>query len=97
MAVRVILEVRAKPGTGNELVALLKSILTDTRAYEGCTGVDVLQNTDDSDSVAVVETWDSHEQYEKYLAWQRERGTSDRLMKALADPPSIRHFDVVDA
>ena len=36
MAVRVILEVQAKPGTGDELVAFFRSILADTRAYEGC-------------------------------------------------------------
>ena len=44
-----------------------------------------------------MEVWDSHEQYEKYLAWQRDRGTSDRLMEALAEPPSIRQFDETDA
>ena len=47
--------------------------------------------------MVLVEVWESREQYEKYLAWQRERGTSDRLMEALAEPPIIRHFDVTDA
>lgn len=42
MAVRVILEVRAKPGTGDEVVAFFGSILPETRAYEGCTSVDTL-------------------------------------------------------
>ena len=97
MAVRVILEVKAKPGTGNELVAFFRSILPETRAYEGCTSVEALQNSDDGDHVVVVEVWESREQYEKYLAWRRERGTTDRLMEALAEPPSIRHFDVTDA
>ena len=97
MSVRVFLELKANPGTGDELVAFFGSILSDTRAYEGCKSVDVLQNRDDADSVVVVEVWDSHEQYEQYLAWQRDRGTSDRLMKALAEPPSIRQFDETDA
>ena len=97
MAVRVILEVRAKPGTGDELVAFFRSILTETRAYEGCTSVDTLQNRDDADNVLLVEEWESHEQYDNYLAWQRDRGTSDRLKQALAEPPSIRHFYVTDA
>ena len=97
MAVKVILEVKAKPGTGNELVGFFRSILPETRAYEGCTGVETLQNSDDADTVVVLEEWDSREQYEKYLAWQRERGVSDRLKQALAEPPSVRHFDVTDA
>lgn len=96
MAVRVILEVKAKPGTGDEVVAFFGSILPETRAYEGCTSIDTLQNSEDPGNV-VVEVWDSRGQYEKYLAWQRERGVSDRLKQALAEPPSIRHFDVTDA
>ena len=97
MAVRVILEVQAKPGTGDEVVAFFKSILAETRAYEGCRSVDTLQNRDDADNVLLVEEWESHDQYDQYLAWQRQRGTSDRLMKNLAGTPSIRHFDVADA
>ena len=97
MAARVILEVKAKPGTGDELIALLRSILPETRAHEGCTSVETLRSSDDSDSVVVVEVWETREQYDKYLAWQRERGTSARLMEALAEPPIIRHFDVTDA
>ena len=97
MAVRVVLDVRAKPGTGPGLVAFFRSILPDTRAYEGCTSVETLQNSDDADHVVLVEAWESREQYEKYLAWRRETGTTDRLMDALAEPPTIRHFDVTDA
>ena len=97
MATRVILEVKAKPGTGDELVAFFRSILPETRAHEGCMSVEALQNSDDADNVVLVEDWETREQYEKYLAWQRERGTSGRLMEALAEPPTIRHFDVTDA
>ena len=97
MATRVILEVKAKPGTGDELVSFFRSHLPATRAYEGCTSVDALQNSDDADNVLVVEVWDSREQYEEYLAQHRGRGTSDRLMEFLAKPPSIRHFDATDA
>ncbi len=97
MAVRVILEAQAKPGTGDEVVALFRSILVETRAYEGCKSIDTLQNSDDTDNVVLVEVWDSRKQYEKYLAWQRERGTIDRLVAALAKLPSIRYFDLTDA
>ena len=97
MATRVILETKAKPGTGDALVAFFRSILPETRAYEGCTGVETLQNSDDADDVVLVEDWETREQYENYLAWQREGGTSARLLEALAEPPTIRHFDVTDA
>jgi len=44
-----------------------------------------------------VEERKSHEQFDNYLAWRRDRGTGDRLKEALAEPPSIRQFDVTDA
>ena len=79
------------------MIAFFRSILPETRAYEGCTSVDVLHNSDDADNVVVVEVWETREQYQEYLAWQRERGTSGRLIEGLAEPPVIRHFDVTDA
>ena len=97
MAVRVILDVKAKAGTGDELVAFFRSILPETRAYGGCTSVNTLRNSDDADNVVLVEEWDSRGQYENYLTWQRERGTTGRLLEFLAEPPVIRHFDVTDA
>jgi len=97
MAAGVILEVKAKPGTGDELVAFFRSILPETRAHDGCTSVETLRNSDDPDQVVVVEVWESREQYEKYLAWQRDRGTSARLIGRLAESPSIRHFELTDA
>ena len=97
MATKVLLEVQAKPGTGDDLIAFFRSILPETRAHEGCTSVETLRNSDDADNVVVVEVWEIREQYERYLAWQRERGTSNRLKERLAEPPTIRHFDVTNA
>ncbi len=67
------------------------------RACEGCTNVDALKNSDDADNVEVVEVWDSREQNEECQAWQREKGTIDRLMEFLAESPGIRHFDIIVA
>ncbi len=82
MAVKVIFEVKAKPGTGVELVAFFRSILPDTRAHDGCISVVTLQNSDDADDVVVVEAWESRRQYEKYLAWQRDRVPSPGSWRA---------------
>ena len=97
MAVRVLLETQAKPGTGGDLVAFFRSIMSEARDYEGCLGVETLQNSDDADSVVLVEEWETRAQYESYLAWRREKGVSDRLKQMLAEPPVIRHFDVTGA
>ncbi len=97
MTVRVLLEVDAKPGAGDELVAFFRSILTDTRGFDGCRSVDTLRNGDDADNVVLVEVWESRAHYEKYLAWRQEKGTVERLMEIAAAPPNIRYFDLTDA
>ena len=97
MAVIVILEVKAKPGTGNDLVSTFKELLPDTRAYEGIIDINVLQNQDDPDSLIAYERWETRAHYEKYLAWRTETGVIDALDEATVGEPSIRYFDVTDA
>lgn len=97
MATTVILEVRAKAGTGSDVHGALKEILPDTRAYDGCHGVDVFRNDDDADVIVVVEQWESRPHYEKYLAWRMETGLLAQLAEALDGDPSIRYFSKTDA
>ena len=97
MAVKVLLEVKAKPGTGDDLLAVFREILPDTRAYDGCLGVDTLRGQDDPDVLVLVETWESRAHYEKYFAWRQESGLVGQLGEAVAAPPSLRYFDETDA
>ena len=78
------------------IMTVLAVTLPETRAHDGCTSVETLRNSDDPDQV-VAEVRESREQYEKCLAWQRDRGTSARLIGCLAESPSIRHFNLTDA
>jgi quinol monooxygenase YgiN len=93
----VILEVTAKKGTGRQLVETLHGILPDTRNKDGCQGVEVTTNLDNSDNLVLVERWATRQHYENYLAWRQQRGDLDKLAEALAGPPSIRYFDLTDA
>ena len=97
MAVTILLEVRAKEGTGNDLLATMKGILPDTRSYDGCINLNVYQNQDDSDVLVLVENFESKAHYEKYVAWRVETGVMQQLGDSLAEPPSIRFFDLADA
>jgi quinol monooxygenase YgiN len=76
---------------------LFKEILPDTRAYDGCQGVEVVENQDESGNVILIETWDSREKYDKYLGWRVETGLLDRLGPMLDGAPSVSYFDKVDA
>lgn len=97
MSVTVLLEVNAKLENLAELKSTFKNTLPDTRAYEGCQGVDVIGNQDDSCNLVLIQKWDSRQHYEKYLAWRTETGALDALGAKLAQPPSVRYYDDVDA
>ena len=96
MSVIVLLEMKVKPEAVDAVKARLKEALPDTRAYDGCQGVDVCDNTEESGNLVFYERWDSRQHYEKYLAWRTETGAMEQLSASLAGPPSIRYFERVD-
>jgi quinol monooxygenase YgiN len=44
MSIVVLLEIQVKPEALDEMKAFIKKILPDTRAYDGCQGLDVYGN-----------------------------------------------------
>ncbi len=93
----VILEATAKKGTGTDLVEAFRALLPDTRNKEGCQGVEVTTNLDNADNLVLVERWATRKDYENYLGWRQQRGDLDRLGALLAEPPSIRYFNLTNA
>jgi quinol monooxygenase YgiN len=75
MSVTILLDLKAAPGAIDKLKQIFVEILPDTRAYDGCEGLDVHLNQDDGDNLVIVERWQSRPHYEKYFAW---RGTAAR-------------------
>jgi quinol monooxygenase YgiN len=96
MSVVVLLEMQVKPEAVNEVKAMLKDNLPDTRAYAGCQGLDVYNNLDEAGNLVFYERWETREHYQKYLAWRTETGTMRRLGALLKAPPSIRYYERVD-
>ncbi len=97
MTTAVILEMQAKPECIEEMKAFLKEILPDTRAYDGCQGLDPYENLDTGGNIILYELWDSKENYEKYLAWRKDTGVLDKVGTMVSEPPSIRFFEKIDA
>ena len=97
MTCTVLLELTMPEGKAGEMIELLRAILPDTRAREGCIGVEIQQDQDKPETLVLIERWQSRANYESYLAWRTERGDLDKLGGMLAGPPSIRYFDSVEA
>ncbi len=93
MTCQVLLEGRAKEGCIEKLRSMFKDILPDTRGFEGCVSLHVVQNQDDAQNLVVVEQWDTRQHYEKYLEWRTERGDLETLSAMFDGDPSIRFFD----
>ena len=93
----VLLEATAKKGTGAQLVEAFRALLPDTRSKEGCQGVEVTTNLDNADNLVLVERWATRKDYENYLGWRQQRGDLDKLGTLLAEPPSIRYFNLTNA
>ncbi len=96
MSVLVLLEVQVKPEDISDMKSYMSEILPDTRAYDGCQGIDVYFNTEDTSSMVGVEHWDSRAHHEKYMAWRTETGVMDKIGTMFAGPPSIRYFERID-
>jgi quinol monooxygenase YgiN len=97
MSVLVVGDIQVKPEDVSNMKSLLAEALVDTRAYDGCQGIDVYSNTEDSGNIVLIEYWDSRAHHEKYLAWRTETGFMDKVGAMLAGPPSIRYFERIDA
>ena len=96
MAITAFLELRLKPEALNQgLHAELHSILSDTRAFEGCLGVEVLIDTADPTHLVAVETWASEEHDAAYRAWRAGDGQTN-LASFLVSPPVLTKFASAD-
>ena len=96
MGVAVLLEMHIKPECVEEVKAFMKDNLNDTRTYEGCQGLDVFDNMDETGNLVIYERWDSRPHYEKYFAWRTGSGALDRMAPMLKEPLNIRYFERVD-
>jgi quinol monooxygenase YgiN len=96
MSVNVLLEIKSNPEDIEKLKSTFAQILPDTRSYEGCIGVQVVVNQDNPLNIILIETWETREHYEKYLAWRVETGAIDALGRMLSEAPSIRYYDNIN-
>jgi quinol monooxygenase YgiN len=97
MSLLVVLELQAVEGGGDELIAMLRDTLGDTRARQGCESVTVHRDAGRPDAVVLIERWASREDDAAYRAWRAGDGAVPALGPLLAAAPAIRYFDDVDA
>jgi quinol monooxygenase YgiN len=96
MSVLTLLELQAAEGKGDQVLAVLRAHLGDTRARPGCESVTVHRDTTTPDAILLVEKWTTLADDEAYRAWRAGDGAI-KEMAGLVVGRSLRYFDDVDA
>jgi quinol monooxygenase YgiN len=89
LATTAILELSLKPGSVDEGLAVVHRILGETRAFDGCLGVTVIQDAADPAHLIAVEEWESPEKDAAYREWRAGDGAMPDLGAVLAGAPSL--------
>jgi len=74
----VIATFPAQAGKLEELKQLFRDALGDTRAFDGCISIDVHVEKD-TETIHLIEYWESLDHYEAYLQWRVENGLAELL------------------
>ena len=93
MAVTNISTLSIKPERVDEFKTYFKTLLPDTRAYDGCQLLEVYEDQDEPGNLFVIHRWDSKEHYQKYQAWRRETGVAEVLQTFLVGEPTSASCD----
>ena len=79
----VIVSFPAKEGMLDDLKETLKAALPDTRSFDGCISVDTYIE-DSTNTIHLIEDWESLDHQSKYLNWRIETGLLDVLEPLLS-------------
>lgn len=89
MSVTAILDLQFRADRLDEALALFGRVLQDTRAFEGCESVVLIQDQTDPTHVVAVETWASSEADAAYRQWRAGEGAITELPPLLAAAPRL--------
>ena len=95
MAIKNIVEMKAKPGRRDELLGTLQQMQTSAGDAPGFIAAQHCRNIEDEDTVIGIYDWKSNEER---LAWSQslDPGTREQLMELLATPMRIVRADPIE-
>ncbi len=93
MTITALLDLQLQASVLSDAPAIIREVLTDTRAFDGCLKVEVLLDSNDPAHVLVVETWESRAHDDAYRAWRQTEAGRSALGSLLAAPPTLTWFE----
>jgi len=95
MSIGIIVEAKLKEETVEEAKQFFIENLPDTRNFDGCEGINMYIDEDDSTKMFLVERWASKEHYEKYHHWRQENGSLDQIRSFIDGGIKRTFLDVI--
>ncbi len=91
MASTAILDLHFNPDSLDEAREAIHRILGETRDFDGCLGVTVIEDKDNPAHLVAIEEWESLEKDAAYRAWRAGDGATGMadLAPHIAGPPSL--------
>ena len=96
MSILVLREGQIQPDKIIEMKAYLIQTVPETRSYDGCQGVDVYYNMDDTGDMVVLQQWESRDHFDKYQQWREETGVFAKSASMFTGQLSTRYFERTD-
>lgn len=93
MATAALLDLHLRGDRAADAPKVIESILRDTRAFEGCLGVEVLADVEDPLHVTIVEHWQSLERDDAYRAWRATPAGASGLGELLDRPAVLIRYE----
>jgi len=91
MTVMITLNIPLFPNQSDEMLALLKKALVDTRNYAGCQSIEVFLREDRA-SLLLIQLWDSKEHQEAYLKWRIDTGLAGLVEPFIPSPLVFKYY-----
>jgi quinol monooxygenase YgiN len=91
MSITSLLELQLKPDAVDAALPILHEILGQTRGFDGCHSVTVIQDTTDPTRFIAVERWESLDHDTAYRRWRDGDGAAALIPLGglLAGPPKL--------
>jgi quinol monooxygenase YgiN len=93
MTITSILDMHITEAARETALHVLGGVLVDTRAREGCLGVDVVVDLEDPLHIVALEHWATVEDDDAYRAWRATPEGANDLASILAAAPTLTRFE----
>jgi quinol monooxygenase YgiN len=90
MAVRLVIEIRANPGKGAELLAEMEKRCVEVRGEPGCQQFEVFQSGNDADKLCLLELWADQAALDVHAGKNAAAPPNSRMAELRMDGPVPR-------